>query len=85
MKYSPITLSKSEYKELIKTYSESEPLYDVAFSMGYVRCLYDYDLITRNQWNYLRMIINKYGVHCPRIIPDEGVNPKGGNKCQKMK
>ena len=59
MKYSPITLDKSEYKEFIKAFSE--PPYDVAFSKGYVRCLYDYDLINRNQWNYLLKIINKYG------------------------
>ena len=59
--YSPITLDKSEYKELIETYSEPEPPYEMAFSKGYVRCLYDYDLITQNQWNYLLRIINKYG------------------------
>jgi len=59
--YSPITLDKNEYKELIKTYSQSEPPYGKAYSIGYVRCLYDYDLITRNQWNYLLRIISKYG------------------------
>ena len=63
--YSPITLSKSEYKELIETYSKSDPPYDKAYSIGYVKCLYDYDLIGRNQWNYLLRIINKYGLQYP--------------------
>ena len=66
MKYSPITLKKSEYKELIKTYSESEPPYEIAYSKGYIRCLYDYDLINRNQWNYLVKIIKKYGINFNR-------------------
>jgi len=61
MKYSPITLNKSEYKELIKIFSEVVPPYEIRYSKGWVRCLYDYDLITRNQWNYLLKIINKYG------------------------
>lgn len=47
------------YKEMIKGLKESP--YEYYYSYGYIRALYDEDLITRNQWNYLLRIINKYG------------------------
>ena len=59
MKYSPITLNRLEYKALIKMYKE--PNLDTSFAEGYVRALYHYDFITKNQQNYLNKIINKYG------------------------
>lgn len=52
------TMDDKDYKWLIKEYKI--PPYSRKYGLGYVRALYDWDLINRNQWNYLCNIVKKY-------------------------
>ena len=54
-----MAMRNKDYKWLISEY-KTHPYSDLSYAMGYIRALYDEDLINRNQWNYLCRIIKKY-------------------------